>query len=199
MDINGAVWTIYLEIKLYLILPLLFYVGVSRYRWSSIILFLLYTAVIITVPSRTLARFANIHFFIWYDLGYKFFIGAMLFFWKEKIPISWKGIVLLAICWWLSSIHFGAAAEPVFKSLFFVYSVIWVGLSLPVLYQPRNDLSYSIYLYGSPVQHLVSYLTNSNLNLLQFLVVTVPITLACAWFSWSLIEKKALSWKKYFQ
>ena len=59
----------------------------------------------------------------------------------------------------------------------------------------RTDLSYGVYLYAYPIQQsLVHWFSIRNPALLFLLAL--PITLAAAWLSWTLVERRFLALKQ---
>ena len=76
--------------------------------------------------------------------------------------------------------------------------VIAVGRqSWPVLRSAGRfgDLSYGIYIYAWPVQQITVALLGENRSYFVLLGVSLPITLALAFFSWHFVEKVALRYK----
>jgi peptidoglycan/LPS O-acetylase OafA/YrhL len=57
------------------------------------------------------------------------------------------------------------------------------------------DLSYGLFLYGFPVQQTLSHFFAPQLGPWLLFWLTTAIAGVFAYFSWHLIEKRALSWK----
>ena len=78
------------------------------------------------------------------------------------------------------------------------YMTIWIGLKAwPVLKDAGRygDFSYGIYLWAWPVQQTVVMLLGKDKPFNVLLSSTVIITIAFAFASWNLIEKRALKLK----
>jgi peptidoglycan/LPS O-acetylase OafA/YrhL len=59
----------------------------------------------------------------------------------------------------------------------------------------KGDYSYGLYLYGWPVQQLVLYFFATHLNAHGLFLLSFPVTLAAAYFSWHAVEKRFLKMK----
>src|SRR5205823_4106877 len=77
------------------------------------------------------------------------------------------------------------------------YGVFWLA------YVPRlpwfnrlGDYSYGVYLYGWPVAQVMKQLVPAG-GPLRNTALTLPVALALAFFSWHLVEKPALSLKRF--
>lgn len=62
-----------------------------------------------------------------------------------------------------------------------------------------GDLSYGVYLYGWPAQQVVRALWGPSITWWQMFLSTMPLALAAAWFSWHLIESRALASARRYQ
>jgi peptidoglycan/LPS O-acetylase OafA/YrhL len=156
-------------------------------------LFVCATAIKIFIPLQTLQHWFHFEFVTWYSLGYVFLTGSTLYTWRDKIGLHYQGIVVLAFVWWLTALLHLSGNVP--EVLFFVYTIIFLGRKTYIPVAFKSDLSYGIYIYGSPVQRTVSWLTKSSLSLWQFNCIVVPVTVLMGFLSWHLVEKKALRFK----
>ena len=60
----------------------------------------------------------------------------------------------------------------------------------------RNDYSYGMYIFGAPVTQLcIAFELNRRINEYFFYILILLFTFICAFFSWHLVEKKALRLK----
>ena len=80
-------------------------------------------------------------------------------------------------------------------SAFTAYAAVWFsyGPRLPSL-EKYGDYSYGLYLYGFPIQQLVAQ-WQPELEPLQSLLLSFPLTLAFAIASWHWVEKPMLRFK----
>src|SRR5262249_25252327 len=85
-------------------------------------------------------------------------------------------------------------------TLYILTTVAVLGFALtpaPVLSRAGRwgDFSYGIYLYGFAVQQSVNALAGSPLTPLQNAMMSIPIAVVLAVFSWRLVERRALALK----
>jgi peptidoglycan/LPS O-acetylase OafA/YrhL len=83
---------------------------------------------------------------------------------------------------------------PIFGS----YLVIYVALErrLPFINAARfGDLSYGLYIYGWPIEQVLVRLNGGTMSWRALFGLAFPITAACAFASWHLIEARALRLK----
>ncbi len=71
--------------------------------------------------------------------------------------------------------------------------------SLPFIKKlvPKSDLSYGIYLYAFPIQQIISVFIKPSNNII-LLLLTIIAVIPVAFFSWHLIEKKAMTIAKKY-
>lgn len=190
---NASLWTIPIEFSCYLAVMIAGFCRVLRSRWLVLIL----TGLGYEFCIMGLRQYND-----FYDQFYLCFsFGALAWLWKDKIPFSsrWAAAGLTVLV--LTS-HF----RPLFSIAFPVaggYCLLWLayGPNLPLAkWTSETDLSYGTYLYGCPIQQvLISYMTTSTILKLPFVnfIATVPVALAIAFISWTVIEKPCLSLKRF--
>lgn len=196
-SVNGSLWTLPYEIKMYALLALLFFIAkafVDRLKIGSIaILFLIFAIVGLFLQC------AN-HF---YDVGsakslrffYLFFAGAAYYFWRDKILVS---RLYLALCFCVIAV--ASLDRDVF---FFAYTILVPYVVLCLVYCPikellifnrSGDYSYGIYIYAFPIQQsLIAVFP--GLSPYEMMVYSFGLTLIPAVLSWHFIESNALKIK----
>jgi peptidoglycan/LPS O-acetylase OafA/YrhL len=188
--VNISFWTLPLELKLYGMLLLLYLLRFFHYRWLHAVFFVCVCCVTVFVPARLLQQWFLMDANVWYNLCFFFIAGSGVYIWRDKIVLHYTGIIALALLWLVTAwLHFTGNLPMI---LFCTYTVLYLGLKTPVVFKPRMDLSYGIYIYASPVQAIAGLLTGHTLSLWQFNLVTIPVTVLMAFLSWQLIEKKSL-------
>jgi peptidoglycan/LPS O-acetylase OafA/YrhL len=192
-NVNISAWTLPVELKLYGMLLILYMMRFFQYRWLQGLFFIAVTCIKIFIPVQLLQQWFGFDFNSWYNLGFFFIAGSTMYVWRDKIVLHYAGIILLAFIWWLTGALQFAGDVP--GAILFVYSILYLGLKVPVLLRPGVDLSYGIYIYGSPVQATVSWLTKCRLPLWRYNLVVFPVTVLLGFLSWHLVEKKALALK----
>jgi peptidoglycan/LPS O-acetylase OafA/YrhL len=177
--INGSLWTLPIEAKLYLALMVAWLLGVlTPKRYTPLWALALTGAAAVAwwkhpLPEQ-LADTANCTAF--------FITGTLLWVWPMLIMLAIAAALRGAS--WFYFAYFPLLA----------YGTLYMALvpQLPVI--RRHDLSYGLYLYGWPMQQL-AYLAGATTALGNTAAATV-LALICAALSWFLIEQPALGWKR---
>jgi len=190
-SINGSLWSLPIEFRLYLWLGLFGLLSLnrpSRFNYIFIALmaigFLLLTRTPLTEVKSNLA----------YAQAF-FLTGAFAWINRSSIPLSWP--LLFVILVFAASVfrtdHFyvGYFLALSYGTLFLAYVP-----KLPVI--RHHDFSYGLYLYGWPSQQLVQMMEPNFSPLMNTLWATMLAgTLAVA--SWFLVESPALRMKTRFR
>ena len=189
--VNGSLWTLPNEAKLYLLLLFAWLLGLlspKRYTplWALAML-----------GGYALAR----HYWPLPDHIQKyaectaFFItGSLLWVNRERIRLSgWLVLALVAAFAVLRDTDWSHL--PYFGLI--TYGTLWLGLRLRLPMIRHTDLSYGLYLYGWPAQQLAWTLPISK-TIAGNIVIATLIALGCAALSWFLVERPALRLKKRF-
>jgi peptidoglycan/LPS O-acetylase OafA/YrhL len=188
-SVNGSLWTLPVELRMYAFVALAGLLGVLGRR----LLFNLAAAAIVALylawpGSPLLADPVHARAAIF------FLVGAALFVNRELVPLTPAGVVASAALAGLASL---TDAYDLAFAVAFSYAVLWFGLTdrvrLPNL-AARGDLSYGTYLYAFPVTQIwVEAL--QPVSPWVVLSLTLATTLPLAWLSWNLVERHALRLK----
>ena len=202
--INGALWTIPIEVRCYATLGVMGVIGLlgSSRRWVLFAMLLAVSAAYMLVaPSSTNGWSNSWHFSVrrWYLLEYGlcFFAGAALQIFR--IPQSpRKMAVLFGLCWALGAVSL--AADLRLLALWLVVPVTTIAVCVaqtPVLRRAGRfgDLSYGLYIYAFPVQQTLIWLLKGKMSWTGVLALTMGVTCLLAFASWHLVEKRALRFK----
>jgi peptidoglycan/LPS O-acetylase OafA/YrhL len=186
--INGSLWTLPIEAKLYLALMVAWLLGMlTPKRYTPLWALALASASAFAwwkhpLPEH-LADTANCTAF--------FITGSLLWVNRRTIQLSvWPLLVLLAVAAALRGTSwFYLGYFPLLA-----YGTLYLALVPPLPVIRKHDLSYGLYLYGWPMQQL-ALLAGASTALGNTAVATV-LALICAALSWFLIERPALAWKR---
>jgi len=187
--VNGSLWTLPAEVRMYLWVAILGLLGVLQRRWLA------NTAFAILMLAGILADgplpLVPIHDFD--RLAAFFLAGAFCYVNRDWIPLSdWLLLALVALGVALHHSHlfpWALGGAITYGALWFAYRP-----SLP-FFNKFGDYSYGLYLWGFPVEQAVAHWFAAPTRPVLLFVVTLPLTLLCAMASWHLLEKPALRLK----
>jgi len=187
--VNGSLWTIPLEVKWYVVLCAAGCLRLLKWRW------LVTAAFVGLVIFHFLAIDPNYSHFREY--GMFFVAGSVMYLFRDWWqPRPW----LLAVVALLAGMVVWQMVMPLLGVLVALPPlVVIVGEhSAPVLrrFGRFGDLSYGTYIYAFPVQQTLIWKFGASGSFVGYVLATTVITLICAWLSWHLVERPALSLKR---
>ncbi|VVP27667.1 hypothetical protein PS900_04188 [Pseudomonas fluorescens] len=200
MVVNGSLWSLPIEIRMYLILACI-WAGLSiinrkttsNLRMVAWVVFLSCTVIAVYhyVTGQEVGNF--------FRLGGMFFSGVLLKTYKEKIIIPWWGGLLLVLATVVA-----AADTRFFLMVYSITSpflVIFVAhCKIPVISNIyiKDDVSYGVYVYSFPVQQII-VLSIPGVAPINTFLYSALVTLPIAFLSWRLVESKILKLKGKFR
>jgi peptidoglycan/LPS O-acetylase OafA/YrhL len=196
--LNGALWTIQYEFACYILVLLLFGLGLFSRR-------LLIPA--LSVALITVATFADHMLPSWFSRSYLFpaspsqllilpgifLAGATFYLFRSSIQFTrvktFLSLLGLMVC--ICSPYTAPYGYAVFGSyLIFAAAKAGAGTWVGEI-NNRNDISYGVYLYAWPAEQLlIKYMGSASLialGLLTWLIASVA-----GWLSWKLVERPVL-------
>jgi peptidoglycan/LPS O-acetylase OafA/YrhL len=185
--VNGSLWSLALEARLYLYLAVLALLQVLRWR---------------RLAAALAAGFVVASLWLWPELApdtegkraltLVFAAAAGAACVAEYVPVSTRLLALLGVATWLlrdSACAYGLTIAGI------AYFSCWFAYRLPALpLRFPGDYSYGLFLYGFPVQQALAALWPS-LPPDWLTALALPTALLFAIASWHLIERRALSLK----
>jgi peptidoglycan/LPS O-acetylase OafA/YrhL len=196
--INGQLWTIPWEFICYATIVVLAIVGIARSRtWFlalAVVLPIFVLAVLATLYPADFASNQQVVAPTNIDIVLCFLAGVAIYQYSEVIPHS-KVIVFLAVAGY--AVLMNTQYANVFTNLFVAYITIWIGVTnyRKTFVIKGGDYSYGIYLYHNTLQQAIVSL--GILTWYGVFVLTLSLVTAIAAMSWRLVEKPALSLRKY--
>lgn len=193
-SVNGSLWTLVVEERLYIIVTALFFLKPSR-KWYFVMPLILLNAVYFLsnfTGIEAIAYFKGVHIF--YGLV---FLNASAYY---LFAVDFKKI---ASSWWLLLIMAAMAvcvAVPVmhYCSVFFAPLLVIALAHIKGFTNRagrRGDFTYGIYIFSFPVQQVFINLSGNEITPLQLFGKTMLVVLPLAILSWHFFEKKFLSLK----
>lgn len=200
--INGSLWTIPLELKCYVALTVLGFLGILRRNWLLPILTVLSAAATffyINPQFTTLAEKFHLRTEDGYlvQFGMFFFAGAALH--KLKVTASSQmAAMALAIGSIAATISYLLGNPLLALWLIVPVATIAVGSArTPGLREAGRfgDISFGLYIYAFPVQQVLIWALRDQLSWWGILGVTIVTTSMLAFASWHILEKRVLKLK----
>ncbi|AYG43990.1 acyltransferase [Pseudomonas sp. Leaf58] len=188
-SINGSLWTIPLEMRMYVVLGVLVWVArVTRLPMTGLTL----AALVVALGLYTLhPAFAGYP----YKLVVCFLAGSVFYSYRAVIPYSgWLLLACVGLFWAAKGGRFEVFAFAVLTIYGTLYAAYCSPLRLPAYVQ---DYSYGIYLYAFPIQQVLAAAMPSA-GPYWLMLAAVPASWLAGFVSWELVEKPALAMKKRF-
>ena len=189
LAVNASLWTIPMEVQWYCVLAGAGMIGILRVRLLVLAAFIVFALVVLTRSG------APDYFRIF---GAFFCAGLCLNLFRDV----WSVRPVLALC-------IGAAVSVVayLAGIYYLSTlsllapavVLFGTASTPVIrrFGRFGDLSYGVYIYTFPIQQTLVWATDNRLSYPAGLALTASLVLVAALLSWHLVEKPALSLKRY--
>jgi peptidoglycan/LPS O-acetylase OafA/YrhL len=195
-EFNGSLWTLPVELRMYMYCVIGWLAFSWRPAWrvpalrivAPLIAVALYVMLIRAFLRGTLSN-VDVAIFM-------FFMGASLYFWRDRVSLSWASFAALPLL--------VAGAALIDRNLAFaVYILCSAPFLLHLAYLPGGrirkvndwgDYSYGIYIYAFPVQQTLAFLF-PKMPLAAMVLSAAGISWALAYCSWHLVEKRAMELK----
>lgn len=199
---NGALWTIPQEVSCYALVAFLGCFQLLKRRNSVLILAGIFFYLRIfgpQIPYVKEGRFLDNELRVFIDLAAFYLIGMLFYLYRERIFLI-RSLAMFSLVGLFISLLFGGFRE--------VFALCGSYLIFYFAYHPNikfwnfakfGDFSYGIYVYAFPVQQLVAWHYHGTISPWKNFVYSFGITLILSIASWHLIEKPALSLKRYFR
>lgn len=187
--VNGSLWTLPAEVRMYVGLAFLGVFGVLQRRWlCNVALAALFVFGLVAPDHLPLVmRHEYVGF------AGMFALGTFCYVNRSVLPRHGGLVVATALLAWL--LHstplypFAFALGEAAFAFWFAYGLPWHG------FNQVGDYSYGIYLWGYPMQQLVAHAA-PTLTPLSNSAFGFVLALSLAFTSWHLVEKPALTFKR---
>ncbi|TFF40865.1 acyltransferase family protein [Mucilaginibacter psychrotolerans] len=192
-SLNGSLWSLYPEVQCYVFTVIAGWFGLfGRNKMLYLITFvsvLAYFAIsfnfiknygpTLIILSPALKVYVS------------YFAGSLIYVFKDQFKFDLRGS-LFALLFALLLLKFGG---------FHLVSPLLIAVVLINIFQQfklrlRYDLSYGIYIYSFPVQHMLFQLTNNRLSAPVFVLTSFLLSIALAFLSFVLIERPFINLRK---
>jgi peptidoglycan/LPS O-acetylase OafA/YrhL len=190
-DVNGSLWTLPIELRLYVVLLVAGFLGILARRGSWLVIVVALVAVFAwrpewfpLSPNDQVVR----------ELALLFALGSLGFAWRASIPVSLAGAIaaIAFVAWNPGGLARGALFAPLLAYVVLVLAyhprVQWHG------FNRAGDYSYGLYVYSFPLQQTLMQRFPS-LEPGGLFACAMLLGLAVAALSWHALEAPALALK----
>lgn len=191
-QVNGSLWTLPAEVRLYLYVAVCGLLGVFSKGYRTILFTMLMVSLFYFYPdSIPLISDNTLYFYP----ALLFLIGSLFYINKDFIPSHGFAVVFLFAVL-VYSVYYHSEYKAISYTLFLPYFVFWSAYNLPWLnvVNKLGDYSYGLYIYAFPVQQFIIS-RHPDLGVNVFFFYSLLVTLVPAMMSWHLLEKPALKLK----
>jgi len=199
--VNGALWTIKVEVMFYLTVPLIVY----AYRWlgktkTLIAIFILSALYIYGMTYLYHMYKTPLLGILIHQLPGQmmFFSAGALLYYHHQTFLKYKHLMfIVAIIGYVTQKYY-----PFYPLYAISLSIIVIYLATAIIYlghiSKYGDLSYGIYIWHFPImQTFIALALFDTHPWLTFLLLTITV-LFVSWFSWHAIEKPFLNKKSHY-
>lgn len=191
--VNGSLWTLPVEVRMYVIVALLGVLGLLQKRDTFNLAALMIVAWYFLSPEH----FVLLHDVKHVRLGIYFLFGAFLYVNRERIVYHWAVVALSIVLLYLN--HRNAAYNALFAACF-AYFILYISFHRRIRFPDlgkHGDFSYGLYLYAYPMTQVNVLLFGPD-NPWFIALMAFLMSMALAVASWFLVEKPCLRLKGRF-
>ena len=196
-EVNGALWTLKIEVMFYAAIPVIVWLAAKAGRMRTLVALYILAAAYVVAMSWLATRTGSYLYILLQrqlpgQLGF-FLAGAVGYYYAEALERRWKWVVaaaLAALVASYASYFLKVLLLPAALGAIVVY--VAVGMRHLGNFGKYGDLSYGIYIFHFPV---IQWLVSTGLyreSPFGALAVTIAIVLGFAFASWHLVEKPFL-------
>jgi peptidoglycan/LPS O-acetylase OafA/YrhL len=199
--INGAMWSIFYEVRCYLLVAIIGLAGVRHQRTIWVICLIATLALLPINDQLNKLSFPGSYRLIdspssFFRLLTFFSVGACFYLFRNVIILKGSLAAVATLIAVILLFHPDLASLGL--ATFGAYALFWVAFaSVPALntFKRLDDVSYGLYLYGWPIQKMLNwYFPTSPVWLL--LVIALALALVAGYISWHVVESPFLKSKK---
>ncbi|MBF0705371.1 acyltransferase [Alkalihalobacillus hwajinpoensis] len=184
--VNGSLWTLAYEFLFYLVVAMLGIMGILKKRVLILTLFVitvLLSNFSLPIGGQTVELFSA------------FSSGMIFYLYRKEIPYH-GGLALISLVILGLTVQFGefTIAFPIFGG-YLTFYLAYMKSNHLFKFGKYGDFSYGIYIYGYPIQQVVTKQFGGSMDPYVNLLISYPIILLFAYLSWHIVEKRSLKWK----
>lgn len=186
--VNGSLWTLPNEAKLYILLMIAWLMGVlTPRRYTPLWALTMLAGYVLAWKYWPLPD----HIQKYGECTAFFITGTLLWVNRDRLRLS--GLIALCLLVVFALLRGTTWSHLAYFALL-CYGALYVALRLKLPLIRHTDLSYGLYLYGWPAQQL-AWMMPAGKSIAGNIAIATAIALALAMLSWYLVEKPALRLK----
>jgi peptidoglycan/LPS O-acetylase OafA/YrhL len=195
--VNGSLWTLPVELRLYLALAVAGVAGLLARRVAWLVAGAAICVAVSLWPNLLSAVFAGPPGRVVAELTVLFALGSVAYAWRDALPVSIAAalVAIALIAWNPSGLPRGPLFAPLLAYVLLVVAyhprLVWPG------YNRVGDYSYGLYVYAFPLQQTIVQ-RMPGIEPLALFAWAFPAVLAVAALSWHALEQPALGLKSRF-
>lgn len=198
-DWNGSAWTLLYEFRAYIIVGFLGLFGMLANRWigGGVALGIIVLNALTWSGMADMLRISplldnpfNVMFFA------PFAFGMLFSLFDDKIPVDDRLAVAALIA---AAVAYATGGWNIWGQFGFLYFLMWFAVRAKGLtnWEKYGDFSYGIYIFAWPLMQFGAYFGLHNTGWFVYHLVIVLAAHVCAFVSWHIIEKPAMSLKNW--
>lgn len=189
---NASLWTLSYEFLAYLAIGALLSIKFVRTKMEYLIPAIFVLSILAWALFRGPLDVSTNFYLHAARLGSYFLAGAAYFALRKYIRVN-PLLLIAAILLYL--LLFSFDLNNYAGQLFLGYFLLGIGCYRWTKIATKNDISYGVYIYASPVQQMLVLVGSAALGITLNFLLTLFVTICFAWLSWIIVEKPALRWK----
>jgi peptidoglycan/LPS O-acetylase OafA/YrhL len=200
-SVNGSLWTMPHELRMYVMLALLWIsLRATRRLRSEAFKVTVVSGALLAAPLVILNHLGVIrddsHFV---HLFFMFFSGAAFFVLKDRIVLSYSVFCVALAALFLAMLYDRDIFYFVYVATiaYILFFVAYIPAGFIRKYNKLGDYSYGVYIYAFPVQQSIAALL-PGVSVLSMVIISSAITFLLAVLSWHCLEKHALELKGHY-
>jgi len=207
--VNGSLWTLFFSFSFYMMLAVMFLLGILRRRAlilagalslmfirGSLLFIYPNTGMDISIMEQLNAFWTIPSIYYGSQLLMYFLTGVSFFMYKEYVVLTRRWMLIIL----------ATAPLAVFAHLWEIWMVT-AGTYIMFYFATSErsplqnwakygDYSYGVYIFGFPIQQTVTYLAGGTMDPMANFFISLPIVCAISLASWRWVEKPALRLRK---
>jgi peptidoglycan/LPS O-acetylase OafA/YrhL len=205
-EVNGALWTLKIEVMFYALVPLIL-LAARRFGAAPVLGALYVLSIVYTLALEAVAVSTGRQ--IWFQLQRQlpgqltyFLVGAALYLFRDRVERRWAVLLASAAAAYVAQLLMpGLLVRALLEPIALGIAVVFAACGLPYLgnFARFGDLSYGIYIIHFPViQAAVAVGLYTRDPWLAFALST-GATVALAFLCWHAVEKPFLSRRSHYR